>query len=193
MSKEKQVDHPIHPLLSDRWSPRLFSERQVSRNDLLSILEAARWAPSAFNEQPWRFIYGFKGSPEFDVIHSCLKEGNQSWTKDASVLILTFSKDFFDRNQKPNNIAKHDLGLAAMSMVIEAQSKNIFTHQMAGIEADKIIVEYKIPEGFTPFTGIALGYLAAAESLNEEQKKSEYKVQSRNPIPSFAGEGNFIK
>ena len=193
MKPNKKIDHPIHPILNDRWSPRSFSPKEIPSQELMSLLEAARWAPSAFNEQPWRFIYGYRGTEAFENLHQSLVTGNQSWTDKAAVLMLSFTKDSFDRNQKPNGHARHDLGLAVMSLSVEAGSRGIFVHQMAGIETDAIIERFSIPEGYTPTTAIALGYLADEENMSEEEKAAEFKVQSRIPIEAFAAEGKFVK
>src|SRR5436309_1985857 len=110
-AKQATLDHPIHELLAKRWSPYAFSDRAVSDADLRSLFEAARWAASSYNEQPWRYILATKATPaEFERVLSCLVEGNQAWAKAAPVLAIGCTKLTFAHNNKPNAAAIHDLG-----------------------------------------------------------------------------------
>ena len=121
MEKPADTKHPIHNLLRRRWSPRAFSGRMVEANQLCSVLEAARWAPSSYNEQPWRFIVATKENPvEFDRLLSCLVEGNALWAQQAPVLMLSVAKLSFEKNDKANRHAIHDVGLAVENLVIQA-------------------------------------------------------------------------
>src|SRR5262249_58476614 len=118
--KEASPDHPIHELLTKRWSPYGFGDRPVSRDDLRSLFEAARWAPSSYNEQPWTYIVATRDSPaEFERVLSCLAEGNQGWAKAAPVLALGCTSLKFSKNGKPNAAAIHDLGLAAANLCVD--------------------------------------------------------------------------
>lgn len=188
----KDIQHPIHPLLEKRWSPRTFKAGQLSRDELMSVLEAARWAPSSYNEQPWRFIYGLHGTVEFDKIHNCLLSGNQPWTKDCGALLVSLSKEKFDRNGKENRTAIHDVGLAVMSMVVEATHLGYHVHQMGGIDKNMIREVFNIPEGFDPLTIIAIGELNEEETLDGNAESKEFEAQKRKGVDEFAGNGIFV-
>lgn len=145
--KHATPDHPIHELLASRWSPYAFAERPVSDDDLRSLFEAARWAASSYNEQPWSYIVATKSNPaEFERLLSCLVEGNQPWAKAAPVLALGCTNLHFARNNKPNAAAIHDLGLASATLTIEATARGLSVHQMIGILPDKARELYGIPE-----------------------------------------------
>lgn len=150
---------PIHELLQRRFSPRTFDDRSVSKETVRSLLEAARWAPSSFNEQPWRFIVATRDDPaEHEKLLACLVPGNQEWAKSAPVLMLSAAKLTFAKNDKPNRHAYHDVGLAVSQMIVHATSLGLHAHQMAGFDADKARETYAVPKDFDPVAAIALGY-----------------------------------
>src|SRR5215469_5860298 len=166
--KQTTPDHPIHELFVRRWSPYAFADRPVSTDDLRSLFEAARWAASSYNEQPWTYIVATKANPtEFERLLSCLVEGNQAWAKAAPVLALGCTSLFFKKNDKPNAAAVHDLGLASATLTLEATARGLFIHQMIGILPDKARQLYRIPESVQPLTGLAIGYAAAPSILPE--------------------------
>jgi nitroreductase len=166
MSMEVFADHPVHELLTKRWSPYSFDVQSVTDEDLRSLFEAARWAPSSYNEQPWNYIVAKKENPEeFQRLLSCLVEGNQVWAKAAPVLALGIAKLRFARDDQPNRAAIHDLGLAAGNLVVEATARGLWVHQMIGILPDKAREIYAIPEGYEPLTGIAIGYAGDPKAL----------------------------
>ncbi len=162
----QNTEAEIVPLLRERWSPCCFSERPVTADELKSILEAGRWAPSSYNEQPWAFIVGRMG--EDDDLHarilSCLVPANQEWAKRAPVLLLSFARTAFQKNNKPNRHHLHDIGAAAAHMTFQATSLGLFVHQMAGIDLDRIRETFDIPPTHEPATAIALGHLETAPS-----------------------------
>src|SRR6185503_3138679 len=144
-------NHPILPVIAERWSPYAFDPRPVEREKLLSCLEAARWAPSSYNEQPWTFILAERtDQAAFAQALDCLVEGNRGWAKNVGVLMLTVVARNFTKNGKPNKAAEHDLGLAAGNMVLQATALGLQGHQMIGIEPAKVRAAYKVPEGFDP-------------------------------------------
>ena len=152
---------PIHELLLRRFSPRSFEDRSVPKETIRSFLEAARWAASSFNEQPWRFIVATKDDPaDFEKLLGCLVPGNQDWAKSAPVLMLSATKLTFTRNDKPNRHAYHDVGLAVSQLIAQATALGLYVHQMAGFKVDKARQTYGIPEGFDPVAAIAIGYSA---------------------------------
>ncbi len=186
MEKPAAAQHPIHDLLARRWSPRAFADRPVTPDVLRSLWEAARWAPSCFNEQPWSFIVATKNDPqEFGRMVECLVEGNQVWARQAPVLIVTVAKKQFDHNQKANPHAWHDVGQAVMSLTVQATAMGLVLHQMAGILPDKIREAYQVPGQYEPVAGIALGYPGNPESLSDQLKKKELGPRTRNAASDF--------
>src|SRR5213078_4673493 len=140
MEKPAPTDYPIEEILQRRWSPRAFSDRMVESEKLQSLFEAARWAPSTFNEQPWAFIVATKQNLEEHArLLSCLAEKNQQWARLAPVLMVSVAKLNFDKNGKPNRHAFHDVGLAVGTMIVQATSLDLFVHQMAGFAPEKVV------------------------------------------------------
>lgn len=184
MSREATPDHPIHELLVRRWSPYGIEDRSVSREDLHSLFEAARWAASSYNEQPWRYIVATRDQPEeFEKLLSCLVEANRVWAAKAPVLALGVSSLHFSRNGKPNAHAAHDLALATANLTVEATARGLSVHQMAGILPDRAREVYGIPEGFQAFTGMAIGYATLEpEDLPEELRKRDQAPRTRKPL-----------
>ncbi|MCB0403027.1 MAG: nitroreductase family protein [Flavobacteriales bacterium] len=169
-------------LISKRFSPREFSAKSITEEQLLVLLEAAGKAPSAYHEQPWRFIYALKDdSEDFQRLLSCLLPGNQEWARHAAALIITVVKQHHDRNNKVNVTAKHDLGLAVGNISVQAMSMDIYMHQMGGIDLDSIPERLHLPEGYEPVTAIALGYFEGDMpektrlSLNDYAMKGGWK------------------
>jgi nitroreductase len=186
MSMEVFADHPVHELLTKRWSPYSFDVRSVTDEDLRSLFEAARWAPSSYNEQPWNYIVAKKENPEeFQRLLSCLVEGNQVWAKAAPVLALGIAKLRFARDDQPNRAAIHDLGLAAGNLVVEATARGLWVHQMIGILPDKAREIYAIPEGYEPMTGIAIGYAGDPKALPEGLRERDLARRPRKPLKEF--------
>ena len=152
--KRAATDSPIHELLATRWSPYAFQDRPVPEADLRALFEAARWAPSSYNEQPWSYIVATKESPEqFGHLVSCLVEGNQIWAQAAPVLALGIVRLRLARNDQVNRAAVHGLGLAAGNLLVEATARGLFVHQMIGILPDKARELFAIPAGCEAWTG----------------------------------------
>lgn len=190
MERRRDVAHPIDDLLARRWSPRAFADRPVERDKLLSLLEAARWAPSSNNEQPWHFIVATKDeAQEFDRLLACLVEKNQSWAKGAPVLMMSVASTVFSRNSKPNRHALHDVGMAIADLTVQATGLGIYVHQMAGFSVDKARAVYSIPDAFEPVAAIALGYLGDPTTLPEDLQQREHVLSSRKPIDEFVFSG----
>ena len=185
--KQARCDHPIHELVAARYSPYGFEPCPVEQQDLLSCLEAARWAASSFNEQPWSFLVATRQDPgEFDRMLRCLLEANQMWAQHAGVLMLTVVSKTFARNNKPNRVAEHDVGLAVANLSLQATALGLVVHQMAGLNLAKARQTYGIPESHDPLTGIALGHEAGPsrgmETVLGERDRSPRK---RHPLASF--------
>lgn len=188
--KQASTEYPIHELLAKRWSPCAFSAQGVPEDDLRSLFEAARWAPSSYNEQPWRYIVATKADLEqYDRLLSCLVPGNQEWAKTAPVLALGCASLRFDRNGKPNAAALHDLGLASACLTLEATARGLFVHQMIGILPDRARELYQIPDDVQPLTGLAIGYLGAPDELPEKLRLRDLAPRTRKPLAEFVFSG----
>ncbi|MDH5585451.1 MAG: nitroreductase family protein [Nitrospirota bacterium] len=186
MEKPADTQFPIHDLLSRRWSPRAFAERPVEPGKIQRLLEAARWASSCFNEQPWVLMMATVDQPPEHVkLLSCLVEGNKVWAKRAPLLMITFAKMHFDHNGKPNSHAFHDVGLAVGNLVVQATAMDLVVHQMAGILPEIIRTSYAVPDGYEPVTGLAIGYSGDPSSLPEEIRERELAPRSRKTHQEF--------
>jgi nitroreductase len=186
------TDYPVHELIASRWSPYSFANRSVSDQDLRSIFEAARWASSSYNEQPWSYIVAKKEeADEFGRLLSCLVEANQKWAKSASVLALGISRLNSARNNEPNRAAIHDLGLAAANLVLEATARGLAVHQMIGIFPNKVRELYSVPEGYEPMTAIAMGYAGNPINLPEELRARDAARRPRKPLKEFVFGGKW--
>jgi len=192
MQKLAETRYPIHELLRERWSPRAFADRMVEPEKLRSLLEAARWAPSSFNEQPWSFIVATKQHPdEYERLLSCLVEGNVRWAQHAPVLMLSVARLAFERNQKPNRHAFHDVGLAVENLVIQATALGLAVHQMAGFHVDKARELFSIPDGHEPVAALVLGFPGDPAGLPEDLREREVAPRIRKPLESFVFSGQW--
>ncbi len=190
--KSATTDHPIHTLLADRWSPYAFADRPVADADLLSLFEAARWAPSSYNEQPWRFVVARReNDAAFERLLSCLVPGNQIWAKTAPVLALGIVHLRFERNGKENRAAVHDLGLAAGNLSIEATARGIAVHQMIGIDPERARAVHAIPEDCEAWTGWAIGHRGEPDRLPESHRDRDRAPRQRKPLGEFVFSDRF--
>src|SRR5829696_8377952 len=186
----RDADHPVHDLIRQRWSPRAFAERFVEPEKLLSVLEAARWAPSSNNEQPWHFVVATRERPEeYARLLGCLVEKNQAWAKAAPVLMLSLASTVFSRSGKPNRDALHDVGQAVALLTLQATALGLYVHQMAGFSVDAARQTYNLPETVEPVAGIALGYLGDPGSLPEDLRQREVVLSARKPVGEFVFAG----
>ena len=183
MEKPANTQFPIHDLLRRRWSPRAFAERPVEPEKIQRLFEAARWASSCFNEQPWVFIMATADqAQEYGKLLGCLMEGNQVWAKQAPLLILTLAKLHFDHNGKSNRHALHDVGLAVGNLVVQATAVDLVVHQMAGIIPDMIRTQYAVPDTYEPLTALAIGYAGDPSALPDEIRERELAPRSRKSL-----------
>lgn len=191
-TKEAHPDHPIHKLIAKRWSPYTFSDRPVSTADLRSLFEAARWAASSYNEQPWSYVVALKQDKDaFQALLSCLVEGNQAWAAAAPVLAIGCTSLKFARNGQPNAAATHDLGLASANLTFEATARGLFVHQMIGIHPHKAREIYRIPESVQPLTGLAIGYAADPDTLPDKYQERDLAPRGRKPVSEFLFSGEW--
>jgi len=192
MQKPAETQYPIHELLRIRWSPRAFSERTVEADKLRSLWEAARWAPSSANEQPWQFIVATKENPaEFERLLNCIVESNRRWAFRAPVLSLSVARLKFEDDGKPNRHAFHDVGLATENLIIQATALGLFMHPMAGFHAQKAREEFKVPEGYEPVAMMTIGYAGEPSVLPDDLRKRELKPRQRKPIDAFVFAGTW--
>jgi len=180
--KEAQTEFPVMDLIRERWSARSFSEKEMPQEILNTILEAASWAPSSNNEQPWFFYPAYKGTGRFNILLESLMPGNYPWAKNAAALVVTIARTEFAASGKPNTYADHDLGLANGFLVLQARKLDVFCHIMAGFDKSKISTGLELTEIQKPMCIIALGYLDDAEKLEEPFKTREVTGRSRLPL-----------
>jgi len=182
----------IHEVLRHRWSPRAFDSRPVENEKLRSLFEAARWAASSYNAQPWYFIVAAKDDPEnYKRVTDCFVEFNQGWTKGAPVVAISVAGMKFQHNGEPNRHAFHDVGQAAANLALQATALGLQIHQMAGILPDKARELFGIPAGFEAVAGIALGYPGDPASLPEGLREKEVAPRERKPLHSFVFTGKW--
>jgi nitroreductase len=192
MQKPAPTDVPIHDLLRHRWSPRAFSTKPVSPEILRSLFEAARWAPSSSNYQPWAYIVGNHDHPEnFAKILSTLVEFNAGWAKNAAVLVLSVAQIKTPKDGSPNRHAFHDVGSATAQLTFEANSRGLLVHQMAGFDANKAREVFSIPADWEAVAAIAIGYPGDPNSLPEKLRDRELALRTRKPLSEFVMTGSW--
>ncbi|WHZ23785.1 MAG: Nitroreductase [Nitrospira sp.] len=193
MEKPAETQYPIHELLRRRWSPRAYSERPVERATLQSLFEAARWAPSSNNEQPWHFIVGTKADPDgYARLFDCLKEGNKKWAFRAPILILSVARLNFEDDGTANRHAWHDTGMASFSLTLQATALGLIVHQMAGFDVEKARAVLKIPAGYDPVAMIAVGYPGDPAILDDRLRRREMAPRERKPVEEFVSQGQWV-
>jgi nitroreductase len=179
----------VLPAILHRWSPRAFTDREVSAKDLKTIFEAVRWTASSFNEQPWRFLVGTRGSDTYKKIHDALMPFNQMWAGKAPVLILGATRTKFSHDGSPNRVALFDLGAASSYLTLQASVLGIHSHQMAGFDVDAARKAFQVPEEYIFGSAIALGYQGDPGSLPVEQMvKQETAARHRKGLAEFVFE-----
>ncbi len=188
MAKTAVTRCPILGAIAERWSPRAFDDRPVDERDLAGLFEAARWAASAFNAQPWRFVYAARGEPAFERLLACLRETNQSWARNAAVLLIAVAKTTHE-DGSPNGHAIHDLGQAMATLAIEATARGLHVHQMAGFYPDKARELLGVPDGYEPKTAAAIGYLGEPSRLPDKLRERELAPRQRKPAEELAFRG----
>ncbi len=183
-NKKIETKAPIHELIASRWSGRAYdSSRPVEQEQLVSLLEAARWAPSCYGDQPWRFLVfdRMTNMPAWEKACLCLSEGNREWAKQAPLLLLSCADSKLS-NGKPNRWGQYDTGAATLNLSLQAASSGLMVHQMGGFDADMAKEAFKIPEQFTSMAIISVGYQLAEDEIPEELKEREYNDRARNPL-----------
>lgn len=184
----------IHDLLARRWSGRAYdAERRAPADQLTALLEAARWAPSCFGDQPWRFIVCDRSADpaSWQRAYDCLMEGNQAWARNAPVLLLAVADSLFNHNDQPNRWAQYDTGAASMSLCIEATARGMMVHQMGGFDADRARRSFAIPERYVPMAMMTVGYQLPEERIPEDVREREYGARQRRPLDELFFSGNW--
>ena len=194
MQKPAKTLHPVNEVVAKRWSPRaLDASRPVSRSDLLSLLEAARWAPSCFGDEPWRYIVWdkFDNEASWQKACECLVPGNQIWAKNAPILMISLADTLFDFNDAPNRFGQYDTGAASENLVLQAAALNLAAHQMGGFDPEKARAAFSIPERYVCMSMIAVGHPASPDILDAALKEKELADRSRKPMESRFFEGSW--
>lgn len=182
----------VNKLISERYSPRTFSGKAITKAQIKTILKAASLAASSYNEQPWRFIYALKSDEKaFNNIFKCIMKFNHDWAKNAAALVVCVIKDNLSLNNKPNTHAWHDMGLAVGNLSIQALSMDIYMRQMGGFDSEIIKPQLLIPEGFTPISVIALGYLGDIDNLPLYLQEREKEKRQLKPLDEIIFEGHW--
>jgi nitroreductase len=194
MHKRAPTDFPVHDLIAERWSPRAFSDKPVAPDILQSLFEAARWAPSSSNEQPWAYIVATKDDAEnFAKLVTVLVPFNATWAQHAPVLALAVAELSFAKNGAPNRNAQYDVGAATAWLTVEASSRGLFVHQMAGYDHDNARQVFVIPAGWEPIAAIAIGYPGDPDTLPQPLRDREVAPRTRKPISEFVMSGSWGK
>ena len=186
----REAAHDIDPIFINRWSPRAMSGAPVTQAELDRMFEAARWAPSSYNEQPWRFLYAHRHSEHFEKYFGFLFEANQAWCKTAGVLVVIAVHTVFTKNGKPNAVAVFDCGSAWENLALQGAKMGLVTHGMAGFDRNKASGELKLPPNWESIAMIAIGRPGDPDKLPEEMRKAEVP-SSRKPIGEIAFPGLF--
>ncbi len=184
----RKADHPIQPLLLNRWSPRSMSGESISEAELMSLFEAARWAPSSYNEQPWRFFFAKRDTPHFSKFFELLIDFNKGWCAKAAVLGVIASHKFFEKNKKPSVTHSFDTGAAWENLALEGNARGLVVHGMQGFDYEKARKTLHIPEEIEVLAMFAIGKPAPKETLSEELQKRE-APSGRKKISEFIYEG----
>jgi nitroreductase len=177
--------HGVDDLIRRRWSPRTYADQEIPAAELKKLFEAARWAASSSNEQPWRFLVGRRGDDTYQKIFNALVEFNQSWAKSAPVLVLSVAKNVFTNNGKPNAYGMHDTGAASATLALQATAIGLHTHSMAGFDREQLRASFAIPSDYEIGAVTAIGYLGDPATLPEHLQKMEVSPRQRKPVEEF--------
>ena len=189
-SEKRQADHPVETLFVDRWSPRAMSGEAIDESQLMSLFEAARWAPSANNNQPWRFLYARRDTVHWPTFLGLLVDANRLWADKAAALIVIVSKTTFDHNGKPSRTHSFDAGAAWQNLALQASRSGLVAHGMQGFDYERAQSELGIPTEFAVEAMVAVGRPGAIEDLPEKLRERE-SPSPRRPLQQTACEGAF--
>jgi nitroreductase len=187
---KRTSEYPINPLILSRWSPRSMTGEELGDDDIMSLFEAARWAPSSFNNQPWRFIYAKRNTEHWDRLFNLLVDVNKTWAKNAALLAVVISRKNFEFNEKPARTHQFDTGSAWENLALEASSRGIVAHGMQGFDYEKAKTELRIPADFEVMAMIAIGKRGSKENLPTELQDKE-KPNDRKALKDIIMEGTY--
>jgi nitroreductase len=190
--KVRRPTNPINPLILNRWSPRSMTGEEIDNEDIMSLFEAARWAPSSYNNQPWRFIYAKRNTEHWQRLFNLLAEGNKTWAKNSALLVVVISRKNFEYNEKPARTYQFDAGSAWENLALEASSRDLVAHGMQGFDYEKARVDLEIPTDFEVMAMIAIGKKGSKEILPPELQEKE-KPTDRKPLKDIIMEGIYRK
>lgn len=194
--KKAETSVPVNELVASRWSGRAFDRtRPVTSDQIIALCEAARWAPSCYGDQPWRFIICNRNTdePAWSRMFTCLSKGNQHWAKEAPVLIMVIADSILSRTGKSNRWGQYDSGAAAMNICIQATDMGLMVHQMGGFDSDRAVNEFSIPDRFTPMSIMAVGYQLPLERIEGELRERETGDRRRHPLGNNFFDGGWGK
>ncbi|MBS0604115.1 MAG: nitroreductase family protein [Verrucomicrobia bacterium] len=192
VQKVRPNKHSVHPLILNRWSPRSMTGEELTESELIPLFEAARWAPSSYNNQPWRFLYARKNTASWPLFFNLMIEFNQGWTKNAGALVLVISGKNFEHNNKPCRTHSFDAGAAWMALALEGAGRGLVVHGMEGFDYEKARKDLNIPDDYQVEALVAIGKRAPASKLPEELQKREIP-SPRKEAEEIAMEGSFKK
>ncbi len=187
---ERHPQYDINPLLLHRWSPRAMSGEEISDTELMRLFEAARWAPSSYNGQPWRFIYAKRNTEHWDKIFNLMVDFNKSWAKNAAVLLVIISRKNFEQDEKPSVTHQFDAGAAWENLALQGETQGLVTHGMQGFDYEKARRDLSVPDAFDVMAMVAIGKPAPKEILPPEVQKRE-QASDRKPLSEIIMEGQF--
>ena len=186
----RKPDHPVEALFIERWSPRAMSGEALSEGEILTLFEAARWAPSTYNEQEWRFLYARRDTPQWPLLFDLLIEFNQSWCKNAGMLCVVLAHKVFERNGKLNPVHLYDAGAAWENLALQGTAMGLVVHGMAGFDNDKARTSLKVPDDYAVAAMFAAGKPASIDVLPEGVREKEMP-SDRKPVTEIICEGTF--
>ena len=188
----RKSTYQINPFILSRWSSRSMTGEELGDEDIMSLFEAARWAPSSYNNQPWRFIYAKRNTGHWNRLFNLLGEGNKTWAKNSALLVVVISRKNFEYNEKPAITHQFDTGAAWENLALEAYSRGIVAHGMQGFDYEKARVDLGIPTDFEVMAMIAIGKKGPKENLPPELQEKE-KLTDRKPLNDIIMEGIYRK
>jgi nitroreductase len=186
----RQSQYDINPLLLHRWSPRAMSGEEISDTELMRLFEAARWAPSSYNGQPWRFIYAKRNSEQWGNLFNLMVDFNKSWTKNAAVLVVVISRKNFEHDEKPSVTHQFDAGAAWENLALQGETQGLVTHGMQGFDYEKARRDLSIPDTFDVLAMVAIGKPAPKEILPTDVQQRE-QASDRKPLSEIVMVGQF--
>ncbi len=190
VENSRRAQNKINSIFVNGWSPRSMTGESINDETLMSLFEAARWAPSSYNNQPWRFLYAKKGTASWNVFFNLLLEGNKVWAKNAAVLVVVISRKNFEYNEKPSITHQFDAGAAWENLALEASTRGIVTHGMQGFDYEKTREQLRIPSNYNIMAMIAIGIKGPPENLPTNLQEKEFP-NHRKELSEIVMEGAF--